>query len=195
MKLFLPRVLLVLPLFLLASCATHQHGSEYVRAVALARGVTPSGEIILRGGDGSDRAATPENFEPPVEITIVAKTDSTNLRLCYAADQVIFNWELDPHQLRVDGGPADGRHRANSGLIPVNRFVTIKWMVTSDRQAIFVDGERRFEHFGDYSRLCKPVSVFTGANALVTVRSLRVRQLDQVAVKRRTVKATGVSSP
>jgi hypothetical protein len=40
---------------------------------------------------GDEIAVTAEKFRPPVEIVIVAKTDSTNLRLAYAADQVIFN--------------------------------------------------------------------------------------------------------
>jgi hypothetical protein len=57
------------------------------------------------------RRDTPQVFEAPVEFTIVAKTDSTN-RTGYAADQVMFNWELDPRQLRVDGGPAEGRYNA-----------------------------------------------------------------------------------
>src|ERR1035438_8925428 len=84
--------------------------------------------IVLAGGD---RLSTTNTFRPPVEITIVAKTDSTNLRIAYAADQVIFNWEGDPTQLRVDGGPADGLHEAGSGGIPRGKFVTIRWLVTS----------------------------------------------------------------
>jgi hypothetical protein len=168
--------LLLLPFALLfTSCATHSR-SEYVGVIAESRGVLPNGEIRLQG-DGNDRATTPLSFEPPVEIKIVAKTDSTNLRIGYAADQVIFNWELDPHQLRVDGGPADGRHRAGAGLIPVNEFVTIKWVVTAEQQVISVNGKQRFSHRGDYTHIFKPVTVFGGANSHVTVKSIKVRQI------------------
>jgi len=44
---------------------------------------------------GDARLDTPKTYQPPVEITVVAKTDSTNLRLAYAADQIIFNWDMD----------------------------------------------------------------------------------------------------
>ncbi|MBC8095689.1 MAG: hypothetical protein H7Y43_07740, partial [Akkermansiaceae bacterium] len=57
---------------------------DYVPIIAQRRGIT-SPEIIL---NEDDRATTPISFKPPVEITIVAKTDSTNLRLAYAADSV-----------------------------------------------------------------------------------------------------------
>lgn len=170
---------LLIPLFtaiLLSSCATHRHSDEYIGAIATARGVTPAGDIFLIG-DGYQRATTPQSFEPPVEITIVAKTDSTNLRIGYAADQVIFNWELNPHELRVDGGPADGQHKAGKGLVPANEFVTIKWIVTPQKQSISVNGEQRFEHSGDYSRIFKPVTVFPTSNSRVTVKSIKVRQL------------------
>src|SRR5215469_12474481 len=67
---------------------------------------------------GNERLSTPQSYRPPVEITVVAKTDSTNLRLGYAADQIIFNWEMDRSQLRVDGGPANGLHKDGAGRIP-----------------------------------------------------------------------------
>src|SRR5204862_6784683 len=98
--------------------------------------------IVLRD---NDRLTTPGSFRPPVEITIVAKTDSANLRMAYAADQVIFNWELNRQELRVDGGPANGTHKAEAGEIPENKYVLIKWVVTPKNQAIHVDKELRYE--------------------------------------------------
>ena len=123
-----------------------------------------------------DRLTTPGTFRPPVEITIVAKTDSTNLRISYAADQVIFNWELNGQELRVDGGPADGLHKANAGAIATNKFVNIRWIVTAKKQSIYVDRELRFDHSGDYSQIDRPVSVFA-ADSKLTVKGIAVRQL------------------
>lgn len=120
---------------------------------------------------------TKATFKPPVEILVEAKTDSTNLRLGYAADQLIFNWERNPNELRVDGGPAGGNHKFGAGLIPTKQYVTIRWMVTPKKQSVFVDGQLRFEHSGDYSKLDKPVTVFSAADAEVTVKSIKVRQL------------------
>lgn len=120
---------------------------------------------------------TPKAYRPPVEITIVAKTDSTNLRMAYAADQVIFNWEEDRWQLRVDGGPANGLHKPDAGHIPKGQYVTIKWIVTTTRQEIFVDGQERYEHEGDYSQINRAVSVFPANGSTVTVKSVTVKPI------------------
>jgi hypothetical protein len=112
-----------------------------------------------------------------VEITIVAKTDSTNLRLAYAADQVIFNWELDRNQIRVDGGPANGKHKQWGGAIPTGEYVTIRWVVTSTKQSIYVDSEPRYEDVDDYSNIDRPVTVFAAEGSTVTVKSIVVKRL------------------
>ena len=119
---------------------------------------------------------TKATFKPSVEILVEAKTESTNLRLGYAADQLIFNWELDGAQLRVDGGPANGKHKPGAGMIPKKQYVKVRWVVTPSKQSVFVDDQLRFEHSGDYSKLDKPISVF---GSEVTVRSIKVRQLPQ----------------
>jgi len=125
----------------------------------------------------NEKLSTQKTFRPPVDILIEAMTDSTNLRLSYAANQVIFNWELGRKNLRVDGGPAGGKHKPGAGLIPANQFVTVRWLVTPKRQAIFVDGELRYEHAGDYSKIDKPIRVFPSHGSEVTVRSIKVKEL------------------
>src|SRR5215469_5071320 len=127
--------------------------------------------------NGNHRLEWPQAFRPPVEITLVAKTDSTNLRMAYAADQVIFNWELDPNQLRVDGGPANGLHQSGQGHIPVNKYVTIKWLVSTTNQTIYVDGQRRFQHEGDYSEINRRAAVFPAEGSTITVKSFNVQRV------------------
>jgi hypothetical protein len=134
--------------------------------------------IFLKNGE---RFSTPNTFRPPIEITIVAKTDSTNLRIAYAADQVIFNWERDPTQLRVNGGPADGLHKIGAGGIPIDKYVTIRWQVTPDHQVIYVDDQLRFEHSGDYSQINRCVSVFPAVGSKVTLKSITVKPLPPAA--------------
>jgi hypothetical protein len=126
---------------------------------------------------GDSRFTSPQRYRPPVEITIVAMTDSTDLRISYAADQVIFNWEDDKTQLRVDGGPADGQHQPGEGYIPPGKYVTIRWKVTPTQQSIYVDGQLRFSHSGDYSQVNNYVSVFPAVGSVVTVKSVTVKQL------------------
>jgi hypothetical protein len=61
------------------------------------------------------------------------------------------------------------------GRIQRARFVTIRWVVTPQHEAIYVGGELRFEHSGDYSNIDRPVSVFPGLGSRVTVKSIRVK--------------------
>lgn len=144
---------------------------EYIDILAKQRNVPATEGIVITG---TDVLATPDKFRPPVEISVVAKTDTLNLRLGYAADYLIFNWERKPSELRVDGGPAAGKHKAGAGEIPADKYVTIKWVVTATKQEVYVDGQLRYEHAGDYSQIEKPVSVFTRGNAHVTLKSLTV---------------------
>ena len=126
---------------------------------------------------GDDHFNTRQSWRPPVEITVVAKTDSTNLRLAYAADQIIFNWEGNPYQLRVDGGPANGLHQDGAGHIPKGKYVTVKWVVTTTHQSIYVNGQLRYRHDGDYSQIDRPVSVFPANGSTVTVKSVTVKPI------------------
>jgi hypothetical protein len=123
-----------------------------------------------------DCLTTAGTFQPPVDIIIVAKTDSHDLRMAYAADQVIFNWGDNPHELRVDGGPANGNHKADAGEIPAGKYVSIRWVVTGKKQTIYVDNALRYEHQGDYSQINRAVSVFP-VDSKVTVKSIQVRRL------------------
>ena len=148
---------------------------EYITDLAQPRKGMP---IVLK--ERTDVISTKATFKPPVEILIEAKTEGTDLRIGYAADQVIFNWEDMQNQLRVDGGPANGQHKANAGLIPANKYVLIKWVVTPGRQSIYVDNVLRFEHDGDYSKLNNPISVFRLASK-VSVKSIKVAQLPATA--------------
>jgi hypothetical protein len=116
-------------------------------------------------------------YRPPIEITVVAKTDSTNLRLAYAADQIIFNWEVNPSQLRVDGGPANGLHKDGAGNIPKGKYVTIKWVVTTTHQSIYVNGQLRYRHDGDYSQIVRRVAVFPANGSIVSVRSMTIKPI------------------
>lgn len=161
----------LLVVLILSGCATSPHSPWSAQMTPDA--IESRAGIILTG---NDKLTTPNTFQPPVEITVVAKTDSTNLRLSYAADQIIFNWEMNEDQLRVDGGPADGLHRNGAGKIPPDRFATIRWVVTPQHQSIYVDNELRFEHDGDYSQLNRCVSVFPAGGSAVTVKSIRVEQ-------------------
>ena len=132
----------------------------------------PSGLVLRR----DQRAKTKGSFAPPVEIEYICETDSYNIRLCYACDQLIFNWEGNPNELRVDGGPVHQQNRAKAGRVPVKTFLTIHQVVNKDSMKIFVDNHLRGEWKADFSRINSPISVFTVGSATVTVKSIKVRQ-------------------
>jgi hypothetical protein len=164
--------LLSVILITLTGCASPSHSQSSASVTRDA--IVSSKGFVLEDGD---ILSTPGSFKPPVEITIVAMTDSTDLRIAYAADQVIFNWELNRDELRVDGGPANGQHKAGAGSIPKGKYVTIRWLVTPRHQVIYVDDQLRFEHDGDYSSINRCVSVFPAVGATVTVKSIKVKRL------------------
>jgi hypothetical protein len=84
---------------------------------------------------------------------------------------------MDRWQLRVDGGPADGHHKKGAGHIPKGQYVTVKWLVTTTNQAVYVDGQLRFEHDGDYSQINRPVTVFPANGSTVSVKSITVKPI------------------
>jgi|GEM_PF-946404 len=139
------------------------------------RELLPGGrEVVL---EFPARFTSAETFTPPVEFTIVAKTLKNDLRLAHTAKQVIFNWETRQDELRIDGDSGGGRHAPGMGLIPEDTFVTIQWRILPHMQSISVDGKRRYLHFGDYSKVAKPLEIFPFKH-LVTIKSAKVRVLD-----------------
>lgn len=164
----------------LAGTRLRNIGRERATLLNEAKELIPGGkELVLTK---RDRFVSSETFQPPVEFTIVAKTDSRNLRLAYTARQVIFNWEVNPDDLRLDADPGGGRHAPGQGRLPEDTFVTIHWRIMPHMQSITVDGERRYLHFGDYSKVSKPLEIFPALASTVTVKSIKVSALDEQAL-------------
>jgi hypothetical protein len=134
-----------------------------------------TGIVILHRGD---RIKTPESFVPPVVFRIVAQTEKHNIRIAFAAEQIILNWEGNPTELRVDGGPGGGRYKAGAGQVPIKTWVTIDLLVRPRLMAISVDGQLRHEIQADFSRVDEPLQIFAPDSTL-KIKSVRVRQLAQ----------------
>jgi len=130
---------------------------------------TADGAIELRDGK---RITTEEKFVPPVEFVLVAQTDSTNIRLAYAAKDIIFNWEDNPDELRIDGGPADGRHMRNFGRLPTNQWVEIALQFLPNSLTISIDGTKRYQTTADFSRVKEPLSIWPDHGSIIKVRSV-----------------------
>ncbi len=131
-------------------------------------------ELVLQK---NDRFTSAESFTPPVEFTLVVKTHQDDLRLAYTAKQVIFNWEKNQDELRLDTDPGGARHVPGMGRIPEDTFVTIQWLILPHMQSISVDGKRRLLHFGDYSKVQRPLEIFP-LNHVVTIKTAKVKVID-----------------
>jgi hypothetical protein len=134
-------------------------------------GDVANGAIVMHG---HDRIDTVDAFAVPVTFKITAMTHSDNLRIAYAADAIIFNWNFNEDQLRVDGGPAAGRHLAGAGRIPKNQWVEIVLRVQPDSMAISVDGEQRYLTKADFSHVNQCLSIFPWDGSVVAVKSVKV---------------------
>lgn len=124
--------------------------------------------------DGELRSV--ELYAPPLTIEYRVKSDGGNARFGFGCDQVLFDWESNPTQLRIDGGPASGRHIHGKGRLPTDRFVTITQTLSADRLDVLVDGEPRGRWFADFSKIRQPIRVWTVDWATLIVESIRIRR-------------------
>ncbi|HEY6229414.1 MAG TPA: DnaJ domain-containing protein [Verrucomicrobiae bacterium] len=97
---------------------------------------------------------TQQKFHPPLVIRTRAKTDSLNLRLFYGGGMVIFNWEVNPGELRVHE-PANGRATPvpGRGRILPNEWHDIVWEIGRGGMRLMLDGKIWFQCNGDYSKV------------------------------------------
>lgn len=124
-----------------------------------------SARNIAKAADGSivlnrfDSITTADSYRTPVAFRFVVLSDQTDLRIVYPADQIIFNWEMNRDQLRVDGGPAAGKHKDGAGRLPAGEWVGIELVVHADEMVIYVDGEERYRQKADFSGINRTFSI------------------------------------
>ncbi len=132
------------------------------------------GKVVLQ--DGEMRSL--QLYSPPLKIEFRVMSDGNDARFgCCGAEQILFNWESLPSQLRIDGGPASGRHIDGKGLLPAGRFVTVREVVTDDQLDILVDGEPRGRWFGDFKGKKAPIRVFSVEFSTLIVESIHIEPL------------------
>lgn len=134
------------------------------------------GLIILDSERKGGAILTQQKFHPPLIIRTRAKTDGLNLRLFYGTAPLIFNWEVNPGELRVHD-PANGRANAvaGKGRILPNEWHDIVWEIARPGMRVLVDGQLRFQCSGDYSKLNAPAGI-GGYLSKITVASFVVEQ-------------------
>lgn len=131
---------------------------------------------VILGSDSE--IASKDKYSPPVEITYVIKTTSTNIRFSYAADQIIFNWEVDPTDLRIGGGPVGGQHKPSAGKVPKNEYVTIVQTVLPTEMRLSVNGIERALWKANFKDVNSQIRIWGGKGRTISVKSVTVRRLN-----------------
>ena len=124
---------------------------------------------------------TKKEHSGAIEIQLVAKTESENIRIhAYQGSVVIFNWENNPRQLRVCR--PDGQDERESGSIAAAKvnplkpkvWHRIKWIITSKGMKVYADDVLVFSEAKSYD-LSKSKSIAVGATtSAVDVKEFRV---------------------
>ncbi len=124
---------------------------------------------------------TKREYTGPVEIVMVARTELENIRvLAHRGSCVIFNWELNPKQLRVHR--PDGNNRLESGSIataPVtplkaNTWYTLRWRLTAEGMSVSVDGKVVFAEQRAYDLSAPSRITVKAATSQVDVKEFSV---------------------
>ena len=100
-----------------------------------------------------------DNRCPACNRDTLSLRNGVNCFYCGAA-QVIFNWEIDPKNLRVHD-PLTGQTYAvpGKGLISPNEWHAVTWDIESSGMSLFVDGQLRFQNRKDYRTLNANVGI------------------------------------
>jgi len=114
------------------------------------------GAILL---NRSTIASSIVSYHAPVTFRMVLVSDNKDLRLGFAADQIIFNWEVLPDDLRVEGGPIGGQHKPGAGRLPNGLWTALEMSVTTTEAVIFVNGAERYRAKGDFSTVRAPMTL------------------------------------
>jgi len=118
--------------------------------------------------------ATQAGFRTPVTFRAVVWTSPENdLRIGYPVDQIIFNWEMNKAQLRVDGGALKLPHKDGVGSLPGEEWAGIEIAVTARELVMYVNGKEIYRQPGDFTKVNKPFTI-TSHRGEMKVKSISV---------------------
>lgn len=122
--------------------------------------------------------AARRSYAPPYRLTAEVKTTGDIRFSAGGASQIIFNWERDAGNLRVDGGPANGQHRKGLGRLPLQTFAEVEIEVTASTLTLTVDGKPRAEWAGNFAATSTVPTLFPGvAGSSILVRKFQIMPL------------------
>jgi hypothetical protein len=148
-------------------------------------GAAPAGGHLRLMSDPQAWIETKDSFSGPIEITVVARTEKTSIRLhAFNGACVIFNWEDRRDELRVNR--PDGSDKKESGsliaakarALDPNTWYTLRWRITEHGMQIFLDDQEVFSEQRKYNLSAnRPVSITTAFQP-IDVKSVTVKRLE-----------------
>ncbi len=125
---------------------------------------------------GDQSAVSKTSFQVPVEVEYKLKTDG-QVRFGYACRTMAFNWQDNPTELRIEGGPVAGQHKKGEGSLAKDAPVVVKVTVQRNRMVVSVDGRERAHWAGNFSTISQPLSISASHGSTVQIEQVTVRTL------------------
>ena len=138
--------------------------------------------------------STPQRFKFPLKIELRAKTNS-EIMIEYATGCLDINWWANRGSLFISDitGTGEYLNYKKSGIIPLNEFIDIEWILGRDVMAVKINGELRhinneqkyikkikenpdLEILSDV-KICADINEDIGEIVTITVESLRITEL------------------
>lgn len=111
---------------------------------------------------GNEVSWLPEEYVPPYIIRAKCKTDRYNIRFLFLNGLVIFNWECDDHDLRLDIPTLQSPHHLlGHGYVGVDTWADIMIKVTQTEIMVYVDGECRYRGHGKFQGIKSRIGIKT----------------------------------
>ena len=153
---------------------TKEEKQDLLPTAMIANGNRNEGEVVL---NSSGSVSSLKFIKPPIRLTYEVKLDGNDLRIQYAAQQIIFNWEMNNNDLRIDGGPASNQHRPGKGKVPTGKYIQIVQEVLPGKMSISVDGELRAEWLTNFSTVNSPVRIFNSRQP-IAIREMTAETIE-----------------
>jgi hypothetical protein len=128
---------------------------------------------------------THKPYKGGLEIMMIAKTEAENIRLhAHRGAAVIFNWEINPSELRVcrpDGKEEflESGSLATAKVTPLkpNTYYTLRWLLTPQGMAISVNGQVVFVEKKDYNLEGETKIAIGACKSKVDIKEFRVTRI------------------
>lgn len=118
-------------------------------------------------------------YDHPMDIIFVARTDSLNIRLSvHGYPSVIWNWEVNPSELRI-ASPDGAQTPVPTTPLDANRWYTFHYRVTSQGTNITVDGVPVFAETKAYRKFPRSQAGIHGEGpAVIDVKKFVIKRIE-----------------